>query len=163
MHDGRSLERGGRGCDTKNEHLAAEVGCRVPSLSRAITSLVSYGYLTRERQSGERRRHRTVYRVIFDPEQLSKGIIDQFARGDNRSVIRNGEKVDETVIRAESKNGGNLPLPALQKNLPLKGEKTRASSRYESTSRAELSEEERRALAAQFAQLREDLEAKKLG
>lgn len=156
MHDGRSLERGGDGCYVKNEKLAAEVSCIPQSLSRSITRLVNLGYLVRERQSRERRRHRTTYRVVFDPEHLSKGIIDHLARLDRRSIIANPPDVPRSIIRPKPKNRGNVALSASQKNHPLKGEKRRPG---EPLQNGPTSADEEPVTAAQFAELRKQLGA----
>lgn len=65
FHDRRSIPQGkGRGCVASNTTLAKEVGTDITTISRSISKLVRLGYVVKEAQPNDRRKH--TIRVIFD-------------------------------------------------------------------------------------------------
>lgn len=65
FHDRRSIPQGkGRGCVASNTTLSKEVGTDITTISRSISKLVRLGYVVKEAQESDRRKH--TIRVIFD-------------------------------------------------------------------------------------------------
>jgi DNA-binding MarR family transcriptional regulator len=65
FHDRRSLPRGkGRGCVASNATLALEVGTDITTISRSVSKLVKLGYVHKEPQPADKRKH--ALRVLFD-------------------------------------------------------------------------------------------------
>ena len=95
LHDGMSLVKGkGRGCYATFATLTAEIGCDPGDLSRSLKRLVTWGYLTEERQSDRRRKS---YRVRFD----------------SRESWANAQRTETEIVgSAEAGNGGNPPQTA---------------------------------------------------
>jgi hypothetical protein len=118
LHDGMSLVKGkGGGCYASYKTLAAEVGCDYTNFSKAITSLIRWGYLVREPQILDRRKF--TLRVVYDAEDSwsidqhsNRDIVGEQTNDLTKIVGQNTTNNAEIVGRKISESRRNLPKTA---------------------------------------------------
>jgi hypothetical protein len=96
-HDRLSMIYGGQGCWAGQKRIAKRLGTYKSHVSRAISELVSFGYLTVEKGEGEIRK---VYRVVYIPEDwgafgVGGGEVTPDGNSKQREVTENGREVTD--------------------------------------------------------------------
>lgn len=114
-HDRLSKQRESAGCYAANLLMAAEAGCTITSLSRALTKLAKRGYIERDHRGVPGKRHLTVYRVQYDPADLEtiaqrgKDYLPNETNDEPETFAREDRDWSKSFARRDSGNGRNPP------------------------------------------------------
>lgn len=127
MHDGMSLPKGsGAGCFASSAKLAALVRTDVTNMSKAISRLVSLGYIVREPQQMDRRRF--TLRVVFgdddswrNDQSSSPGILGE-ATNDRAQNVGDLTNHSHEIVGDGNRESGGISSENPAYYNPLRGE-----------------------------------------
>jgi len=105
-HDRLSNRKGkGQGAWASHETMAKECGLKYGTFSEAVSDLLRWGYIIRERREQNRRQY--TYRVICDDssvvaEQNSSTNSEQCAASDSSATAPDSSAADATIVRRQN-------------------------------------------------------------